>query len=280
MEKIQEALAKARSVRENRDQTARPAAPRAAAPAAQPAATPTVDEAVRQAWARLERYNASPERLERGHVATLKGGPDAAPFDVMRTKLIQTMRTNNWRRLAITSPSAGCGKSTVALNLAFSLARQTDIRTILAELDLRRPSLAKTLGVTPARNFSDVLDGRADFADQALRFGDNLALALNASVSRNPAELLHGSGVADRLTAIETTYAPDLTIFDMPPMLINDDMMAFAGKVDCVLLIAGAEKTTVKEIDTCERELASQTNVMGVVLNKCRYMGEDYGYGY
>jgi protein-tyrosine kinase len=279
MEKIQEALAKARSVRESRDQTASPAAPVVAA-ASKTSASPTVDEAVRQAWARLERYDASPERLERGHVATLKGGPDAAPFDVMRTKLIQTMRTNNWRRLAITSPSAGCGKSTVALNLAFSLARQTDIRTILAELDLRRPSLAKTLGVTPARNFSDVLDGRADFADQALRFGDNLALALNASVSRNPAELLHGGGVADRLSAIEAIYAPDLTIFDMPPMLINDDMMAFAGKVDCVLLIAGAEKTTVKEIDTCERELSSQTNVMGVVLNKCRYMGEDYGYGY
>ena len=47
-----------------------------------------------------------------------------------------------------------------------------------------------------------------------------------------------------------------------------------------LLLIAAAEKTTIKEIDACERELSSQTNVMGVVLNKCRYMGEDYGYGY
>ena len=69
-------------------------------------------------------------------------------------------------------------------------------------------------------------------------------------------------------------------IFDMPPMLMSDDMMAFARHVDCVLLVAGAESTTVKEIDICEQDLASQTNVMGVVLNKCRYMGSEYDYGY
>lgn len=278
MEKIQEALAKARTAREGREQSA-PAV--IIAPMAVSADQPvSLDQAITQAWAQLTPYSAVPSRLERAHIATLSGGPDASPFDVMRTKLIQTMRTNNWRRLAITSPAAACGKSTVALNLAFSLARQTDVRTIIAELDLRRPSLAKTLGVTPARNFADVLNGKAEFADQALRYGDNLAFALNAAPIKNPAELLHGNGVAERLTAIETKYAPDLTIFDMPPMMINDDMMAFAGKVDCVLLIAAAEKTTIKEIDTCERELSAQTNVMGVVLNKCRYMGEDYGYGY
>ena len=63
-------------------------------------------------------------------------------------------------------------------------------------------------------------------------------------------------------------------------MLVSDDTMAFVGQVDAVLLIAAAEATTVKEIDACERELDSQTNVMGVVLNKCHYMGAEYGYSY
>jgi Mrp family chromosome partitioning ATPase len=66
----------------------------------------------------------------------------------------------------------------------------------------------------------------------------------------------------------------------MPPMLGSDDMQAFAGKVDCVLLVAAAESTTIDEIDRCERDLASQTNVLGVVLNKCRYTHAEYGYGY
>ena len=69
-------------------------------------------------------------------------------------------------------------------------------------------------------------------------------------------------------------------LFDMPPMLEADDIMAFARHLDCVLLVAGAEKTTIKQLDMCETELASQTNVMGVVLNKCHYIGSEYGYGY
>lgn len=275
MEKIQEAIAKARAMRDSAEPVAAPRpAPVVEAPAPDP------DQAVAEAWVLLKPYVANPAQLKKSRVVTMTGGPDASPFDVMRTKVIQTMRANNWKRLAITSPSPGCGKSTVTLNLAFSLARQPDIRTIVAELDLRRPSLAQLLAANPGRSFAEVLEGKAEFADQALRHGQNLAFGLNGAAVRNPAELLHGAGVADRLAEIETRYAPDLTIFDMPPMLVSDDMMAFAGQVDCVLLIAAAEKTTIKEIDTCERELASQTNVMGVVLNKCRYMGEDYGYSY
>ncbi len=53
------------------------------------------------------------------------------------------------------------------------------------------------------------------------------------------------------------------------------------GRMDCVLIIAAAEATSIKDIDRCERELAGQTNVLGVVLNKCRYMeNESYGYEY
>lgn len=278
MEKIQEAIAKARAVRESNESAAPMARPAVAPSPAGPA--PDSDQARAEAWSLLKPYEADAARLKKARIVTLKGGPEASPFDVMRTKVIQTMRANNWKRLAITSPSPGCGKSTVTLNLGFSLARQPDIRSIVAELDLRRPSLAKLLGVIPSKSFSDVLEGKADFADQALRHDRNLALALNAAAVRNPAELLHNSGVTDRLAAIEARYAPDLMIFDMPPMLISDDMMAFAGQVDCVLLIAAAETTKIKEIDTCERELANQTNVMGVILNKCRYMGDTYGYSH
>ena len=69
-------------------------------------------------------------------------------------------------------------------------------------------------------------------------------------------------------------------IFDMPPMLVSDDAMAFFPNVDAVILVAAAETTKIKEVDSCERDIASQTNVMGVILNKCRYMGPEYGYNY
>lgn len=275
MERIQEAIAKARATRGTSSAVL--------APKDAGAIEPTLDNTqleVTTAWAALAPLDVSQKLATKGRIVTISGSKEATSFDAMRTKVIQQMRANNWRRLAITSPTAACGKSTISLNLAFSLARQPDLRTILIELDLRRPSMAKTLHVSPKISFSQVLENGASFADNAFGFGNNLAIATNTGPVRNAAELLQASTTAERLAEIEATYAPDIMIFDMPPMLLTDDAMAFASRVDCVLLIAAAEATTVKEIDTCEREIASQTNVMGVVLNKCRYMGPEYGYGY
>ena len=66
----------------------------------------------------------------------------------------------------------------------------------------------------------------------------------------------------------------------VPPMLVNDDTLAFLHNVDAAMLVAAAGSTTISEIDACERELAAHTSVMGVVLNKCRYTGRDYGSDY
>ena len=61
-------------------------------------------------------------------------------------------------------------------------------------------------------------------------------------------------------------------------MLSSDDVMAFVPNVDCAILVVAAESTTLREADICERDLAEKTNVLGVVLNKCRYTPDKYGY--
>lgn len=292
MEKIQAAIAKARATRQQPLQ--HPAASAAPSPAVGPVVSPklvdTADTALPAAaeaaaavdalWAALPGFVPKAAQLSRAHVVTFAGGAQAVAFDGLRTKLLQQMRANNWRRLAITSPGAGCGKSMLAMNLAFGLARQPDLRTLLIELDLRRPSLEKSLGINAPHTFARVLEGKAAFEDHVLRFGANLAIATNQSPTRHPAELLSSPTTATVLAEIEARYAPDVVIFDMPPMMVTDDTMAFAAQVDCALIVAAAEASTVKEIDICERELASQTNVVGVVLNKCRYLDRGYGYGY
>lgn len=279
MERIQNAIAKARATRST-------GAARPEGMPAPPTSVPMQPEAMAEAaardeaWALLTPLTLSHSHLTKRRIVTVNGGHEASHFDAMRTKVIQAMRANGWKRLAITSPTAGCGKSTIAANLAFSLGRQADLRTILAEIDFRRPSMSKTLGFSSKGDLSAVLEGKIGFGAAASRYGYNLALATNTRPVRDAAELLQSPLTAANLTEIESQYAPDLMLFDMPPMLLTDDAMAFAGQVDCVLLVAAAESTTVKEIDSCEREIASQTNVLGVVLNKCRYMGPEYGYGY
>jgi hypothetical protein len=63
--------------------------------------------------------------------------------------------------------------------------------------------------------------------------------------------------MAAALDRIEAEYDPSILIFDMPPMFVSDDAMAAMGQMDCVLIIAAAETTKIKEIDRCEREVAS-----------------------
>lgn len=293
MEKIQSALAKARAEREGKGSKEAALAPQAAQkadPTSRPVKSATqaktrslakgVSPEVVEAWKALPLLVLQPKLMKRNRIVAFQGGHEAAGIDMMRTRVLQQMRDNGWRRLAITSPTAACGKSTIATNLAMSLQRQPDLRTVLMELDLRRPSLTKMLGIEGDMSFAHVLEGSRPFTENARRYGSNLAIAANQRSWREPAELLGGAHIPEVLSDIEAVYAPDVMIFDMPPMLISDDMMAFARHVDCVLLVAGAESTTIKEIDLCEQDLASQTNVMGVVLNKCRYMGPEYGYGY
>lgn len=271
MERIQTALKKARNTRDGKSSDKRPDRKQ----------VPVVISDVELMWDELNTLKPNVSYMKRNRIESFEGGHAAAHYDLMRTKVLQQMRANNWRRLAITSPGSSCGKTTTCVNLAFSLARQKDIRTVVAEMDLRRPAMAKLLGLTHTScQFSRALDGREELKDHMLRYGDNLAFALNRHSANNPSELLQSNVITDTLGEIEKQFDPSLIIFDMPPMLVTDDVLGFLDQVDCVLLVAAAESTTVDEIDNCERELAEHTNMLGVVLNKCRYMEKGYGYSY
>lgn len=298
MEKIQTAIAKARAAREGEapgpeadlggpatpDMRPRHAPPRVGAVASpdHPQAAPDRahrDAEIEERWMALPVLQTKPGHLASRRIVTPDGGQGAAEFDVMRTRMLQQMRAQGWRRLAITSPGPRCGKTTVTLNLAFGLGRQRDHRTLVVEMDFRHPSIAPTLGIAERHRFSKVLEGEADLAENALRQGSNLAFATDRGGVRNPADLLQSDRAARAMVAIDAAYAPTIVLLDMPPLLVNDDAMAFMGQVDCVLIVAAAETTTIKEIDTCERMIAAQTNVLGVVLNKCRYMRSLDSYG-
>ncbi|MGR3371526.1 MAG: tyrosine-protein kinase family protein [Pseudooceanicola nanhaiensis] len=270
MERIQAAISKARATREGQAAAETPVRREG-----QLATPPT-----REAWDVLPQITPSRSHLARNRIVATDGGREATAFDVIRTRTLQQLRDNGWKRIAVTSPSASCGKSTVCLNLALSLTRQPEVSVVLVEMDMRRPSLARTLGIRERHSVASVLSGESDPGDNAVRFGENLAILSMHGQVRNASDILHGGSVRDALARIETLFAPTVMLFDMPPLLVNDDSLAFLHNVDAALLVAAAGSTTVNEIDTCERELASHTSVMGVVLNKCRYTGRDYGADY
>lgn len=277
MERLQEALSRAREKRGSTPQSPAPSS----APMAEKTAQPVVGEpSVSEAWAALPNLEPDERLLNSHRIVSFFGRKEATPFDMLRTKMVQQMKGNNWKRIAITSPTARCGKTTITSNLAFSLARQADLKTIVVEADLRRPALASTLGIKEQQSLARALGGHERVSAHMVRYGNNLAFATNLAATANSAELLQSATAQEVLAEIETNYAPDIILFDTAPLLSSDDTIGFLGNVDAVIIVAASELSTIEEVDLAETECAGVTQVMGVVLNKSRYSNGGYGYEY
>lgn len=260
------------------------AAPAPGAPGAGPGAVPSAGgDAARDAlWAALEPVAPPPRRLLRNRViAADRTDPAHVAFDVLRSRLIKAFRDNGWSRLAITSPTKGCGKTFVSVNLALSLARQPDLRTLLLDMDLRAPAVAQTLGLRGRWPLQEFLTGALPAERYLRRIGDTLALGMNSERVRDAAELILERRTPAILAETVRRLAPDMVIHDLPPMLVNDDAFAFLPNVDAVLLVAGAGETRADQIDACEKLFEGNVAFLGVLLNKVTDSSEDgYGYGY
>ena len=288
VERLKHAIEKARAQRETdafpaaRPLPAAEAPPSAAAPALQEGATrrgrPTPED---QLWASLKEVRLRQPLVANRRIVTHdKSDPAHIAFDVLRTRMLKAFRDNGWNRVAITSPRKGCGKTFVAANLALSFARQPDLRTLLLDMDLKSPELTRTFAPEGAQPISWFLSGRSPLESAIVRYGENLAIALNGERVRDSAELIHDEKTGKVLAAMMTRMKPNVVICDLPPMLVSDDSMAFLPNVDCVILVAAAGQTTAKEIEDCERMFAGHTNFLGVILNKAEIGMTREGYEY
>lgn len=196
--------------------------------------------------------------------------PAATAFDILRTRLLHGLSQKGWKRIAVTSPTHGCGKSFVATNLALSLARRPSSRTALLDLDLRRPALAEMLGVREDHALAEFLSGEQPLESIFHRHGSTLALGLNGAPVEKASETLHDPETVAALSAMMEQLDPEVVIYDLPPALVNDDVLALAPCVDAVLLVTDGTKTSPDDIRACERMLQDRIPLMGVVLNRAQ----------
>lgn len=277
MERIRAAIEKARETRGTSDAPARRPSNNG-----QPAASSAdLSRGGKMVWEAMEQYKPQLDLMTRNRIVTFDQNDNShVPFDMMRTRVLSSARSSDWKVVGITSPTPGCGKTVTAINLAFSFARQKDNRTVLIDADLRRPMVAKNLGITSNHSMGRFFSGDEPIEDHFLAFGDTLAIGSNNRRSLHSAEILQDRKAVEAMKFLDRSLRPNIVIVDMPPMLATDDVIAFLPNLDAILLVAAAGTTKTKEIDECERDLAARTNVMGVVLNKCQYTPEGYNYSY
>lgn len=276
MEKLQAALARAREKREG--EGGRPHRPELAARHRSRRMAQT--EAVDNAWNAIQAFEPSSNRMHDSRIFASEATTEAQSFDILRTKLLLEMRRNSWTRIGITSATPNCGKSTIACNLIAGLNRQPEIRGILFDMDFRRPAISRMFGASPTASLEDVLSETVGFEEQAMRLGENTILSMTTNAVSDPGKLVNRTRTGEILDEVQATYRPDIMLFDLPPVLVSDETRAFLKLVDAAIIVAGAESSTVSQIDEVEREVAQYTNVAGIVLNKCHFMEEGYGYAY
>ena len=226
-------------------------------------------QAIKQPYGQVRRVKLDMAHLEDNRIVALqKSNPHCAYFDRLRTQILQSMQTNDWHTLAITSPTIECGKTFVSVNLAMSIAQQPDRECILVDFDLRLPNVARTLGLKGGRSLSDYFleSERIEHIIVSPEL-QNLFVIPNAAPILNASEILSGQKTADLINNLRSRYPNAIVIFDLPPLLAYDDVLAFLPSVDCALMVVASGQTTVVDIEECERQLQGP-KYLGIVLNK------------
>ncbi len=257
MERIKQALEKARQEREGTS----------------PAATAFFRKNVTPA-----EINYSQTRTETVGQATLRKhlivnafpqGEYADAYKILRTQVLQRLKENDWNVLAVTSPGEDEGKTLTAINLAISLAMEVNYTVLLVDANLRHPSIHDQLGLPASKGLSDYLLEDVEISELLVHPQnlEHVVLLPGGKAVQNSSELLNSPKMAQLVAELKTRYPGRIVIFDLPPVLSASDALAFSPYVDAALLVLEEGKT--KQDDARRAlELLDCTNVLGTVLNK------------
>jgi len=225
--------------------------------------------AIKLNWTHLEQ-----NRIVAHNIAD----PRSKAFDMLRTQVLQTMDQKNWKFLAITSPTAGCGKTVTAINLALSIARQPERSALLVDMDLQRPAVANYLGIKNRYGVQAILQGKATLTDAVVRAQADtcelFVLPAEAATLRS-SELIASRNMDVLLQEVKRTSKPYTVIFDMPPLLQGDEVLTTLPKIDAVLLVTAVGVSTMHEIKECNKHLQA-SEVIRLVLNKSQETARKY----
>jgi capsular exopolysaccharide synthesis family protein len=170
--------------------------------------------------------------------------------------------------LAMTSPTPGDGKTVTTLNLAGALAQGHDARVLVVDADLRRPSVARYLGLDfqASPGLSDVLLDPACNLGQVVRRleGFNLSVVPSGAAQNAPYELLNSVRLENFLKEARERF--DCVLIDTPPLVPLPDCRLIGKWVDGFLLIVGAHKTP-RRLVTDALNLLDPAKVIGIVFN-------------
>ncbi len=195
----------------------------------------------------------------------------------LRTSVLFEASAIGAKVIQISSPIPEDGKSTLAGNLAISLA-QTGKSVVLLDADLRRPQTSSSFTVANLKGLTELVDGSCDPQDVVHSTDvDNLSIVPSGPIPANPAEALSMPQVAEFLQWLRERY--DYVIVDTPPLMVVTDPAIIASAVDAVVLtfrIRRGCRPQAKESAAILRAIG--TPIFGCVVNRVDDSSTGSGY--
>jgi protein-tyrosine kinase len=263
MERIKQALEKARQERVHRQRHGSSATP-ANASGASGEITNT----------RTRFINLDDAVLRENRIITaLEPSDFTEAYNILRTQVLQRFKENNWNVLAVTSPGSGEGKTLTAINLAVSIAREVDYSVLLVDANLRHPWMLEHFGLSRHKGLSDYLIDNVPLSELLIQSEriKHLALLPAGQALTNSAEMLNSPRMVELVKEMKSRYHSRIIIFDLPPVLTSADALAFSPYVDAALLVIEEGQTQKQDVERAV-ELLGNTNIVGTVLNKAEPM--------
>jgi capsular exopolysaccharide synthesis family protein len=221
-------------------------------------------------YTRTRRIPVDFELLSRHRVIADIGdnSPISNAYKLLRTQVLRRMQQNNWTTIGVTSPAAGEGKTLTAVNLAISLAAEGNHTVLLVDFDLKYPGIASVFGHETLYGIGDYLYQSVPIPDILINPGiERLVVLPGKNPIKNSSETLVSPKVRQLVNELKSFYGSRIVIFDLPPLLGSDDVLAFSPEMDCALLVVEEGRTQQQDL-VYAMQLLSTVNIIGTVLNK------------
>jgi len=217
----------------------------------------------------FKRVSTDPEAMERNCILPqISDHAALRAYKILRTRISQRLAANSWHSLAITGTESGQGKTLTAINLAMAMAQDPSTYVFLVDLDLQRPQIGNYLGMQFDKGLGDYLAGEAGINDIIYNQGvERLAIIPNGRPLEHSSDYLSSPRMLTLQEALNAETPRRIIIYDMPPLLLSDDVITFAPRVDGVILVV-TEGITARGSVERSKELLAEMNLVGVVLNR------------
>jgi protein-tyrosine kinase len=169
--------------------------------------------------------------------------------------------------IGVTSATDGEGKSTIALGIASAMASDLDSPIVLVELNLNRPAIYKSLGISPQPGLSEYLRGECALPDALRQITENLFVLPAGDCRNDPARLIRMLTRANLLPRLYNSGA--MLVLDLPSVLTASYGVLASSMADAVLMVVRAGQTPEKTVKDAIGRLEEST-LRGIILNAAR----------